>query len=87
MELLREDETDYLVSLEERILKAVELVAVLKRENESLREKLNVALSGRSEVAEELGTLRNEVDSLRAERKQVRTRIEKLLSQIDQLSA
>jgi FtsZ-binding cell division protein ZapB len=89
-----EDDTEFLASLEERILKAVEMVTVLRKENEGLREKLESALSDRdaaqhgvSEVRMEIAVLRKEIDSLKAERKQVRSRIEKLLGQMDLLSA
>ena len=37
-------------------------------------------------AAAEVERLRDEIDGLRAERKQVRVRIEKLLGQMDQLS-
>lgn len=87
MELLREDDTEYLANLEQRILKAVELVTALKKENEALKERLSSATADRSEVEGELSALRKEVESLRGERKQVRTRIEKLLGQMDLLSA
>jgi FtsZ-binding cell division protein ZapB len=89
-----EDDTEFLASLEERILKAVEIVTVLRKENEGLREKLESALSDRdaaqhgvSEARMEIAVLRKEIDSLKAERKQVRSRIEKLLGQMDLLSA
>lgn len=78
MEVL-EQETDSLSSLEERIVKAVHLVSRLRQERDA-------ALKDASEAKSESGRLSQELDSLRAERKQVRSRIEKLLAQIDQLS-
>ena len=75
-----ETETDSLSSLEERIQQTAQLVARLRRERESAVEE---AAAARAEAARLAGDLK----TLQAERKQVRTRIEKLLGQIDQLSA
>jgi predicted nucleic acid-binding Zn-ribbon protein len=75
-----EQESDSLSSLEDRIQQAVQLVARLRQERDAAVDQLSEAKS----EAERLG---GEVRSLQAERKQVRTRIEKLLGQIDQLSA
>jgi FtsZ-binding cell division protein ZapB len=71
--------TDALASLEERITRAVELVSSLKTENASLEKQLQTAVAERDSTREEL-------EDLRSERKQVRTRIEKLLGQMDLLS-
>lgn len=94
MDLLRDADVDSLSTLEERIIKAVELVAQLKKENAALEAKL-AAMQGEREAAkksaadvhQQIEVLTQEVDSLRAERKQVRARIEKLLGQMDLLSA
>ncbi len=75
----REDELDSLAGLEERILKAVELIARLKKEREA-------AVSEAAEARAQAARLAEEMDSLRSERKHVRTRIEKLLGQMDLLS-
>jgi FtsZ-binding cell division protein ZapB len=75
----REDELDSLAGLEERIVKAVELIARLKKEKEAAVSEAAVARAQAARLAEEM-------DSLRGERKQVRTRIEKLLGQMDLLS-
>jgi len=94
MEPIREDETEFLASLEERIVKAVELVGALRKENATLENKLKAALQDQdsadvllAESKDEITKLNKELDSMRAERKQVRTRIEKLLGQMDLLSA
>lgn len=87
-------DVEILSSLEERIRKAVELVAALRKENEGLTAKLEQAVAGR-EAAEKLAAktgdtasvLRKEIETLQAERKQVRTRIEKLLGQMDLFGA
>ena len=75
-----EFEPDSLTSLEERVTRAVELVSVLRQERDQLAQKL-------SSNQAELARLTGEIDQLRGERKQVRTRIEKLLGQMDLLSA
>ena len=70
---------DALAGLEERITRAVDLVASLRREKADLESQLNSAASERD-------AMRQELDELRSERKQVRTRIEKLIGQMDLLS-
>jgi FtsZ-binding cell division protein ZapB len=74
------DEMDSLAYLEERITRAVELVSHLRSENAALQERLTAAETDRD-------TVRAELDELRSQRKQVRTRIEKLLGQMELLSA
>lgn len=69
-----ESEVDALVELEERIRRTVELVATLRSERDA-------ALAELAEARKAAG----EVEKLVAERKQVRTRIEKLLGQMDSL--
>jgi chromosome segregation ATPase len=71
---------DALASLEDRIQQAVQLVGRLRQEKDA-------ALAQATEARAEAGRLADELAALQAERKQVRTRIEKLLEQIDQLSA
>jgi chromosome segregation ATPase len=75
-----EPETDSLSSLEERIQQTAQLIARLRQERES-------AVEEAAEARAEAVRLAGELKTLQAERKQVRTRIEKLLGQIDQLSA
>jgi hypothetical protein len=74
-----EQENDSLASLEERITLAVQLVARLRQEKQA-------ALDEAAEAKADAARLADEVKTLQAERKQVRSRIEKLLGQIDQLS-
>jgi len=73
-------ETDSLAGLEERVQKAVALVQRLRQEKEA-------ALKEIAELKADVTTYNEELDALRAERKQVRGRIEKLLGHIDQLDA
>jgi FtsZ-binding cell division protein ZapB len=77
-------ETDSLAGLEERVQKAVALVQRLRQEKEAIKE---AALKESAELKAEIAGLSEELDTLRAERKQVRARIEKLLGHIDQLGA
>jgi len=83
----REEETDSLSSLEDRITRAVELVSTLRQQNESLAVRLKEAEAGRETAIQQAQKVAEELDGLRSERKQVRTRIEKLLGQMDLLSA
>jgi FtsZ-binding cell division protein ZapB len=73
-------ENDSLSSLEDRIQRAVQLVGRLRQEKEA-------AVAEVAETKRAAALLADEVKTLHAERKQVRSRIEKLLGQIDQLSA
>jgi FtsZ-binding cell division protein ZapB len=73
-------ENDSLSSLEDRIQRAVQLVGRLRQEREA-------AVAEAAEAKRAAALLADEVKTLHAERKQVRSRIEKLLGQIDQLSA
>jgi FtsZ-binding cell division protein ZapB len=73
-------ESDSLASLEERITRAVQILTTLRHENQQLQ-------NDKSELQQRVQQLSEEVDALRGERKQVKTRIEKLLSQLDLLSA
>jgi FtsZ-binding cell division protein ZapB len=75
-----ERELDSLSHLEERITKAVELVSNLRAEKAALEEQLASAIDERDAV-------RAELDELRSERRHVRTRIEKLLGQMELLSS
>jgi chromosome segregation ATPase len=74
------EQEDSLSTLEDRIQRAVQLVARLRQEKEA-------ALEEAAEAKAEVARLTDDVRTLQAERKQVRSRIEKLLGQIDQLSA
>jgi len=75
-----DQENDSLSSLEDRIQRAVQLVSVLRQEREA-------AVREAADAKREAALLAEEVRGLQAERRQVRSRIEKLLGQIDQLSA
>jgi FtsZ-binding cell division protein ZapB len=74
-----QQEQDPLAILEDRITRAAELVANLRAEKADLEAQVRSAIEDRD-------SYRQELDELRSERKQVRTRIEKLLGQMDLLS-
>ena len=100
MDLQLED-TDTLSGLEDRILRAVQLVGKLKEENAGLKERLaeaeseaSLAGAARTDAEEALAVFKDnaakaekELEVLQIERKQVKARIEKLLGQMDLLSA
>lgn len=87
MELLQDQDVDSLSTLEERIHRAIELVARLRHEKEALMAERDAALQGSTSAQDQIDELKRELESLKAERQQVRNRVEKLLSQIDSLSA
>jgi FtsZ-binding cell division protein ZapB len=92
----RVEEADSLASLEERITRAIELVTQLRHERDAAlhrAESLAAELADRESASEEKAQLEaqnsrllEEIASLKSERRQVRTRIEKLLGQMDLLS-
>ena len=67
-----ESDDDALASLEERIHRAVDLVSTLRTERDA--------------AVADARKLRQEIEDLRAQRKQARVRIEKLLGQMDLLA-
>jgi len=73
-------EGDSLSNLEERIQRAIQLVARLRQEKEA-------ALAEAAEARADAQRMTDELKSLQTERKQVRGRIERLLEQIDELNA
>ena len=90
----RAEDADTLASLEERILRAVELVSVLRKEKEAADARaqeagtaLEAVRKSAADLEAENGRLTQELETLRGERKQVRSRIEKLLGQLDTLAS
>jgi FtsZ-binding cell division protein ZapB len=89
----REQDVDALSSLEERINRAVEAVTYLRKEKEVIAQQLETAMAERDAARKEAALAQaqaqkvaQELEDLRSERKQVRTRIEKLLGQMDLLN-
>jgi chromosome segregation protein len=101
METVNEEEIDTLATLEQRIQRAVEVLNSLRSEQQDLTQQLAAARDERDrtrhdleETRKQLSTseaqaeqLSQDVAHLREERKQVKGRIEKLLGQMDLLSA
>jgi len=74
-------------ALEEKVYRTIELLkaardakAAAERDAQRLREQLELR-------EEELESMRNEMTGMKRERDEVRTRVEKMLRQIDQLTA
>jgi hypothetical protein len=76
---------DALASLEDRIRRTVELVATLRAERDAAVAELDAVRKAAGSALADTQKAKHEVESLRTERKQVRTRIEKLLGQMDLL--
>jgi chromosome segregation ATPase len=83
----QESDVDTLNHLEERIHKAVALVNRLRQEKEAALKELAAVKSSLEDSEERNHRLSEEIDSLREERQQVRGRLEKLLSHIDELGS
>jgi FtsZ-binding cell division protein ZapB len=83
----QEPEIDTLSHLEERIQKAVALVNRLRQEKDAALKELAATHTAYTESQASNAQLAEDIEALRTERQQVRTRIEKLLGHIDQLTA
>jgi hypothetical protein len=77
---------DSLASLEDRVHRIVELVDRLRGERDAALSELTAARNAAAASVSDNQKLRLEVEALRAERKLVRSRIEKLLGQVESLS-
>ena len=77
--------SDEFSALEERILRAVHLVKQERQARAEADERAAAAEAKLREEAPRAEQLQNEVSGLRAEREQVRQRVERLLSQLDAL--
>jgi FtsZ-binding cell division protein ZapB len=83
----QQPEIDTLTHLEDRIQKAVALVHLLRQEKDAALRDLAASQELCNESQEINAKLSEEIETLHAERHQVRNRIEKLLGHIDQLGA
>jgi FtsZ-binding cell division protein ZapB len=83
----QEPEVDTLAHLEERIQRAVALVVRLRQEKDAALKELAETQAAWEESQTANQKFSQELEALRAERKQVRGRIEKLLGHIDELGA
>ncbi|MEZ5400062.1 MAG: cell division protein ZapB [Bryobacteraceae bacterium] len=83
-------DADTLALLEEKIQRAIETVAQLRKERDAALATaggLNAAETRIAELTKELDDVRAERDSLKAERESVKDRLQKLLGHIDRLNA
>lgn len=74
-------------ALEERVLRAVNLVKRERLARAEAEDRATLAEVRVAELDEQVGKLQKELDSLRSEREDVRHRVEKVLSQLDELEA
>ena len=72
--------------LEEKLSKATEVFKRAVAEKQDLEKALESLKQDTGDSRKHLEALQNEIKVLRREREEVRTRVEKLLSQIDQLT-
>lgn len=84
---------DALAYLEERVMRAVQLVQELRMEREIVSRDLEASLAAHQQTRDELDgqraeteRLQRELSSLRDERSSVKERIEKVLGQLDQMA-
>jgi FtsZ-binding cell division protein ZapB len=83
----QEHEVDALSHLEERIQRAVALVARLRSEKDTALKELSETQAAWEESQTANQRLSEELETMRTGRRQVRARIEKLLGHIDELGA
>ncbi len=83
---LEDAQDDSLADLEDRILRTVKLVERLRAERDAALAELRAVRNTAATSVADTQKLRQEVENLRGERKSVRTRIEKLLGQVESLT-
>jgi predicted nucleic acid-binding Zn-ribbon protein len=74
-------------ALEKKVLRTIELVKTAREAQANAERDANRLREQLAEREEEVETMRSEVIALRKDREEVRTRVEKMLSQIDSLTA
>jgi len=89
VEVIDAAEVDTLTQIEERVRRAVTLVASLREERDAalqaLAEAKESAAQAEAQAEAAQRTLSEEISALKTDRKQVRERLERLLGHIDQL--
>lgn len=80
-----EPENDVFARLEQRIQQAAELVTKLRKEKEAALAERDAALREAADARALAVRLSQELELLRAQRNEVRSRVEKLIAQIDSL--
>ncbi len=74
-------------SLEEKVYRAIESLKAARAAKEAAERDVARVRQQMADRADELGSLRHEMVVLRREREEVRARVEKLLKQIEALTA
>ncbi len=73
-------------ALEKKVLRTIELVKTAREAQANAERDANRLRDQLAEREEEVETMRSEMIALRKEREEVRTRVEKMLTQIDSLT-
>ena len=81
------DSADSFRKFEEKIARAIEVVQRLQSEKKALGQELERVKAAAKDRLQERDAQERELVALRREREEVRTRVEKLLDQIDSLTA
>ena len=79
---LGNEEGEILGRLQERVEKAVSVIQQLRRERDEWKSR---AEAGESQSGEKVASLQDECDRMRAEREEIRNRIESILSNLEAL--
>jgi len=77
---------DAFEKLEEKVLRVAEALKRTQVENHTLKQELDDLKSGSKEDGKRVAALEKEIEALRKERDDVRTRVEKIIHQIDVLT-
>ena len=80
------DANDHFQKLEEKLFKAVEVFRRAQEEKRALHQEVEKLKADAKERARRCEALEHELIDLRKEREDVRTRVERLLEQIDMLT-
>jgi chromosome segregation ATPase len=86
-EFALQDSTDDFQALEEKIYRTIEQLKAAKEARATAERTIERLRQQVSERDEQIQSMRNDVVSLRKEREEVRTRVEKMLKQIDALNS
>lgn len=79
------ESTDQFAKLEEKLVKAIELFKRTQEEKRALVQEIEKLKGESKERAQGASALERELISLRREREEVRSRVEKLLERVDAL--
>ena len=80
------DSNDALQKLEDKLLKVIEVFKRTQGEKRALQEELDALKANSKDGTKRFDALERELQTLRREREDVRTRVEKILQQIEILT-